>query len=593
MERFIIRAHFVRVAIVVALVLTYCFLPQVALAKGPSDTYTVERYYAEAYTSSTGTNATTTFEDAVTLTFRPSADKDFLIIASALTQNLDSLAPTETLSIYYTEVQLDIGGTDYFTTHHGASDIVDNWRGFGAHHILSATGGVQYTVKVEFRSENTSGTAQIKWATIAALEVSNYFTEWAAGPLTTNATSANVDDQVLLSFAAAADDYLILSSATITHQDSGGETEFHVIIDPDGSNPETDGPGVTEYKLATSGLITYSSSFASMEQATMTASPANRTVTFQYWSDHGGHVAEVNDIRLTAVLLSDLTSTHSYYAEPLTEMEAQITASTSYVDVTTTISFNPEPETYSSDYLVIVSGLGKNTASGKKFSAQLAINGTGYGEYMFLNPSRLVWRSFFMLRKVNLGADANTVKIQFATNDATKAAHITNANHIVIQLDTAESYATAPGGAAAAVLNTYTTHDNLIYTWAHGLKPGISTYRVVYYDASDDTGNGGKVVLNNNGLSSSAYGSLNSACNADQMGAVEGTWHAVVYDNVSAETYYDTAVTSTGYVTEDTFVVEHTAIPEIPTVIAGIGVVGMCFAIYYWMRKRKARYVKA
>jgi hypothetical protein len=46
-------------------------------------------------------------------------------------------------------------------------------------------------------------------------------------------------------------------------------------------------------------------------------------------------------------------------------------------------------------------------------------------------------------------------------------------------------------------------------------------------------------------------------------------------------------------VVEDTFEVAESAIPELPTVVTGIAVAGMCFVIYYWMRKRKLANVKA
>jgi len=59
-------------------------------------------------------------------------------------------------------------------------------------------------------------------------------------------------------------------------------------------------------------------------------------------------------------------------------------------------------------------------------------------------------------------------------------------------------------------------------------------------------------------------------------------------------------VCTTGYIPPDTydaswshtladasFTVESSAIPEFPTVFAAIGVAGLCFAIYYWMRKKR------
>ncbi|MFC1873366.1 beta strand repeat-containing protein [Chloroflexota bacterium] len=70
--------------------------------------------------------------------------------------------------------------------------------------------------------------------------------------------------------------------------------------------------------------------------------------------------------------------------------------------------------------------------------------------------------------------------------------------------------------------------------------------------------------------------------------AESGTWHAVVYkDPDSPPTNYDP--NDPDAVIDDDFQVAASAIPEFPTVIAGIAMAGLCFDIYYWMRKKKAR----
>ena len=68
----------------------------------------------------------------------------------------------------------------------------------------------------------------------------------------------------------------------------------------------------------------------------------------------------------------------------------------------------------------------------------------------------------------------------------------------------------------------------------------------------------------------------------------EGNWHAVVIKRgtLLPDTYAD-ALTDPDYVADDVFYVAASAIPEFPTVMAGIGVAGLCFGIYYWKRKRK------
>ena len=60
----------------------------------------------------------------------------------------------------------------------------------------------------------------------------------------------------------------------------------------------------------------------------------------------------------------------------------------------------------------------------------------------------------------------------------------------------------------------------------------------------------------------------------------------------SPPTNYSDAVADGGYVVEDSFEATAAAIPEFPTVVAAIAVAGLCFAAYFWMRKRRLAYVR-
>ena len=76
--------------------------------------------------------------------------------------------------------------------------------------------------------------------------------------------------------------------------------------------------------------------------------------------------------------------------------------------------------------------------------------------------------------------------------------------------------------------------------------------------------------------------------------AGDGDWHAVVIQtSETLPSTYAAAIAHDNYVIDDDFYVANSAIPEFPTVIAAIGVAGLCFAIYYWMRKRRLAYVQA
>jgi len=77
--------------------------------------------------------------------------------------------------------------------------------------------------------------------------------------------------------------------------------------------------------------------------------------------------------------------------------------------------------------------------------------------------------------------------------------------------------------------------------------------------------------------------------------ATAGLWHAVVFDGDfgSPPATYAECAGAAGYMVEDSFEVTVDAIPEFPTVMAGITVAGLCSVIYYFMRKRRLAPVKA
>jgi len=87
-----------------------------------------------------------------------------------------------------------------------------------------------------------------------------------------------------------------------------------------------------------------------------------------------------------------------------------------------------------------------------------------------------------------------------------------------------------------------------------------------------------------------ATGVLTGECDfTTKPSAAAGTWHSVVF-NTTGDILgnYADARGDPSYIIDDVFIVDSSAIPEFPTVMAGIGVAGLCFGIYYWMRRKAA-----
>ena len=120
----------------------------------------------------------------------------------------------------------------------------------------------------------------------------------------------------------------------------------------------------------------------------------------------------------------------------------------------------------------------------------------------------------------------------------------------------------------------YDTEGDIIYMKGTGFA--AASYKVRYYDATPtQVGTDANITVLADGILQS-----NLACNTDP-GAAEGTWNAKVYLS-----------DGTTLIADDTFTVTLAAIPEFPTVMAAIGVAGLCFGIYFWMRQKYRRQQK-
>ena len=141
------------------------------------------------------------------------------------------------------------------------------------------------------------------------------------------------------------------------------------------------------------------------------------------------------------------------------------------------------------------------------------------------------------------------------------------------------------------VCTDFTSSYHTVYM--HGTGFANVSYLIVYYDANG-VNRGATTITVSGGTLDSQY------LLTTNPNSAPGTWHALVqpssgYTAFGTHTYAEiTASPDTyGLAANDSFTVESSAIPEFPTVFAAIGVAGLCFAIYYWMRKKRLALVKA
>jgi len=135
--------------------------------------------------------------------------------------------------------------------------------------------------------------------------------------------------------------------------------------------------------------------------------------------------------------------------------------------------------------------------------------------------------------------------------------------------------------------------EHIVYMYGAGFAASTA-YRVVFWDQVDATW----YIRDMVDVTSTAGGELgvkvtNPVAHTFVDGTdTDGTWYATVYnDQIYTPGTHDP--NDTKLVVDDSFTVQQSAIPEFPTVVAAIAVAGLCFGIYYWMRKRRLAHAKA
>lgn len=193
----------------------------------------------------------------------------------------------------------------------------------------------------------------------------------------------------------------------------------------------------------------------------------------------------------------------------------------------------------------------------------------------------------YLHQKVNVSGYTGTLDLIFRVTGLKSP---NTSKDMIAYFDNIKTWGSFNDAAHTIVDNNFGTGENTVYMEGENFDSG--TIKVGYYDALGDW-------VETDDYIGFGGGTLTSECilNQDWGGsppAGNGTWHAVVIQQAdSLPPTYAEAIVDTEYIIDDDFYVAESAIPEFPTVIAAIGVAGLCFAIYYWMRKRRLAYVQA
>ncbi len=514
------------------------------------DSYTIGRYYAQDW-SLTSTNSAT-FVDKLTLTFTPPATAYYLIKASAVLESSTVNSETEARLLDKDGTTV-LGMSDFKGTATGSCESMD------AHRVEQLTGGVSVTFKVQYRMITTL--AELRDTTITAIELTSSNTVEANSEQTNNTTSPVT--ACTLSFTPPAQaDYLIIATADISN-----------------SNPTKLSAADLYYGGATSwGANAYSpkiandyGNFFSIRKVNLTA--ASQTLALRFWSLDGGNTAAVRNARISAVKVSDL-GTVQYAEQTLNTQADNTTTAPSAAATVGPLSFGL------GHYWIMMNGFMQENSTSSFVENMEVLAGTTFDTHKYQPDDVRAWQTVGHDDFWHVSAGSHTYDQKFASSTADIRASITNARVWIAKMDTLESYSASSHASAA---NSFSGSGTTVYMWAHGQDS--STYAVGYYDAD------GTLQATDGSLSASASGQVASQYVLNSHpSAAAGTWHAALFDTTigSPPSTWSSVSSADGYIVSDSFTVLADAIPEFPTVVAGLAVAGICAGIYMYMKRRSA-----
>jgi len=157
---------------------------------------------------------------------------------------------------------------------------------------------------------------------------------------------------------------------------------------------------------------------------TFGSSPGSQTYKIQYGTSHTLGTASIKEAKIIAIKL------HSYDKSVQSE-DRTTTTSTSFVDKLSG-TFTPEA---AGDYIIIATATGDGASTSYDFKIQLDIDGTTYNT-VNIEPTNASDRyPWIAVKKVNLTQASHTVKIKYATENASYAAGIAHARIVALRAD--------------------------------------------------------------------------------------------------------------------------------------------------------------
>src|SRR4030043_28747 len=239
----------------------------------------------------------TTYQDKVSISFTPQVTADFMIIAAAEVQGSSTS--------YQAKAQLAVDSTTYQELAYRVKDITD-WYPFNGLKRLTLTGGTNYSIKLQFCTNNVVGTASIRNARLLILSLQS---EYAESEELSTTGSTSWEEKATLTFTApSSGDYLVIATATYRGSSTNRDVYIRLIQDDTTVHADNSGrPG--------SGTTANYYTFGVMRKVTLET--FQHTFKIQYGSSDTSGIAGIIFAHIVAMRLDQFDS--NYYAEDETE----------------------------------------------------------------------------------------------------------------------------------------------------------------------------------------------------------------------------------------------------------------------------------
>jgi len=449
-----------------------------------------QNYYAESTGESTTTN--TSYQDKTTLTFTPDDNSTYVIVASWLMRESSTSYQVLAKLTRTTGTAKDFNELIYQPK--DASDYISG--GAVAIDTFGSSPGSQ-TYKIQYMTNNASGTAGIKEAKIIAIKLTNLDKYAEVEARTQTALTAYQDKTTLTFTPETAGDYIILASAT-----GDGESasyDFRIQLNVDGT-------AYSNYNIEPA-YINNRYLWGMVKRVNLAAS--SHTIKIQYSSESTNTSREAGIAHARIVVLRADLFNNNYYSESETRVT---TTSTSYQDKTT-LTQTPLAQ----DHLIIGSaGIDGSSASYSSYG-QLIKDSTSYAEMLVeTKDSGNQGYPYFTIKKETLANSSTTWKVQYKTENASGTSGIKDARISVIELR--QQYITV-GTTGTQTSSVYNSSNNNYIGGAFTFVRSTGTANITQIIVKDT----GTVNANSNLSNLKLYYETAGTCNYDGNETLFGT----------------------------------------------------------------------